>query len=68
MDDLRVQADAAWAEPDADAPGTTMVLGDQGWEASNYVEPDSSWSRLDDGSYVSPDGTIRTWLLTESGA
>jgi hypothetical protein len=25
-----------------------MLLGDQGWEACEFVEPESGWSRLDD--------------------
>jgi hypothetical protein len=67
MDDLGMQTEGSEAEPGADAPGTTMLLGDQGWEACEFVEPESDWSRLDDGSYVSPNGRLRTWLLTGSG-
>jgi hypothetical protein len=48
MDDLGMQTEGSEAEPGADAPGTTMLLGDQGWEACEFVEPESGWSRLDD--------------------
>lgn len=48
-------------ERDDDEPGTTLVLTPEGWEASAYVEPGSDWIVRDDGSYESPDGTMRTW-------
>jgi hypothetical protein len=41
--------------------GSTFSLGGEGWEASDYVHPEDDWSLLSDGSYLSPDGTIRTW-------
>lgn len=44
-----------------EAPGATMVLTEQGWESSEYVQPEIDWSILDDGSYCSPDGRTRTW-------
>mgnify|MGYP001584499067 CR=1 FL=1 len=53
-------------ELDLGAPGVTCVLGEQGWEIADYVEPGSDWERQDDGSYLSPDGTARTWLTTET--
>lgn len=44
-------------------PGSTRVLGDQGWEATDYIEPGDDWRLLDDGSWESPDGRTRTWPL-----
>ena len=43
--------------------GTTMVLTASGWEDAGYLEPGDDWTPLPDGSYLSPDGTARTWLL-----
>jgi hypothetical protein len=44
-------------------PGTTVVLTDRGWEAAEYVDPDDNWMPQPDGSYVSPDGSLRSWPL-----
>jgi hypothetical protein len=51
-------------EPDAfeEEPGVTRVLTDGGWEESIYVSPGEDWHLLDDGSWESPDGRIRSWL------
>ncbi len=48
----------------AGTPGTSMALTPEGWEVSDYVEPADDWVREDDGSLSSPDGSIRTWLLS----
>ena len=48
----------------ADAPGTTMTLTAEGWEASEYLEPGDDWVVQADGSFCSPDGATRTWLLS----
>lgn len=45
------------------SPGTTMALTQEGWEASDYVDPADDWTPMDDGSYRSPDGSLRTWPL-----
>ncbi|HEX9634985.1 MAG TPA: hypothetical protein VGB34_05805 [Candidatus Limnocylindria bacterium] len=45
------------------APGTTVVLSAEGWEEADYAEPGDDWRLLGDGSYLSPDGTIRSWPL-----
>jgi hypothetical protein len=50
-------------EPSEQEPGTTSVLGGEGWEESDYVEPGGDWSMLADGSWVSPDGLTRSWPL-----
>lgn len=42
---------------------TTVVLTAEGWEDTNYVEPGDDWRLLADGSYLSPDGTLRSWPL-----
>jgi hypothetical protein len=47
---------------DAHAPGTTAVLTEEGWEASEYVAPGDDWQPQDDGSWLSPDHQTRTWL------
>lgn len=46
--------------------GTTVVLTDHGWESSEYVDPEDDWTPQPDGSYASPDGSIRTWPLGPS--
>lgn len=44
-----------------DEGGATLILTDAGWETADYVDPGDDWGRLPDGSYLSPDGLIRTW-------
>jgi hypothetical protein len=48
----------------AGAPGSSMALTLEGWEVSDYVEPADDWVTEDDGSLSSPDGSVRTWLLS----
>lgn len=57
-------------EDDVDeaAAGKTAVLTAEGWEETDYTEPGDDWRLLLDGSYLSPDGAIRTWLLVGPGA
>jgi hypothetical protein len=50
-------------ENEALAGGSTLILGEDGWEASDYVDPADDWVLLPDGSYQSADGSTRTWLL-----
>lgn len=50
-------------EIEAQEPGSTYVLSEEGWEVSDYVDPADDWSLLADGSLLSPDGAIRTWPL-----
>lgn len=50
-------------EIEAQEPGSTYTLTQGGWEVSEYVDPADDWSLLSDGSYLSPDGTVRTWPL-----
>jgi hypothetical protein len=58
------------AEDDVDeaAAGKTAVLTAEGWEETDYTEPGDDWRLLLDGSYLSPDGAMRTWLLVGPGA
>jgi hypothetical protein len=42
---------------------TTMILTANGWEDAGYLEPGDDWTPQSDGSFLSPDGTIRTWPL-----
>ena len=51
-DDLSAQAD-----------GSTFILGVEGWETSDFIDPEDDWRLQTDGSYLSPDGTIRSWPL-----
>jgi hypothetical protein len=44
-------------------PGVTRVLTEEGWEESIYVDPGDDWRLLEDGSWASPDGRIRSWPL-----
>jgi len=60
MDELTT-VDQRAEEFDAQDAGSTFFLGGEGWEASDYVDPADDWTLLSDGSYLSPDGTIRTW-------
>jgi hypothetical protein len=61
MDDLMTVDERAEDELDAQDAGSTFFLGGEGWEAADYVDPADDWSLLPDGSYLSPDGTVRTW-------
>jgi hypothetical protein len=45
--------------------GSSAVLTDEGWEEADYTEPGLDWVEQPDGSYLSPDGTIRSWPLAE---
>jgi hypothetical protein len=44
-----------------DEPGSTFVLTPEGWQSAEYLEPADDWTLRDDGSFESPDGTMRTW-------
>jgi hypothetical protein len=61
MDELMTVDERAEDDLDAQEAGSTFFLGGEGWEASDYVDPDDDWTLLADGSWLSPDGTIRTW-------
>ena len=50
-------------EMEAGDAGSTFMFGADGWEAVDYVDPDDDWSLQPDGSFMSPDGTTRTWPL-----
>lgn len=68
MDEPIIRAERAEDESEIEALGRTMVLTEQGWEASEYVDPESDWIGSEDGSYRSPDGTVRTWPLAGTEA
>jgi hypothetical protein len=61
MDELMELDERAEEDLDAQEAGSTFALGGEGWEASDYIDPGDDWSLQADGSYLSPDGTIRTW-------
>jgi hypothetical protein len=61
MDELMAVDERIEDELLAQEPGSTFALGGEGWEASDYIDPSDDWTLLSDGSYVSPDGTVRTW-------
>jgi hypothetical protein len=50
-------------EMEAPEAGSTFVFGVDGWEAVDYVDPTADWSLQPDGSFVSPDGSTRSWPL-----
>lgn len=49
------------------APGQTVVLTPEGWEASEYLAPADDWIPRLDGSFESPDGLTRSWPLAGAG-
>ena len=61
MDELTTIDERAMEEMDAQEAGSTFTLGEEGWEAADYLDPADDWLLLQDGSYLSPDGTQRTW-------
>ena len=65
MDDVMSVAldERAEDELELQEAGSTFVLGAEGWEAGDYIDPEDDWSLLEDGSYLSPDETVRSWPL-----
>lgn len=63
MDELTIMDERAEDELESQEAGSTFVLGVEGWEASVFVDPEDDWSLLSDGSYLSPDATVRSWPL-----
>jgi len=61
MDELMTMDERAMDEIDPQEAGSTFVFGGEGWEIADYLDPADDWSLLPDGSYLSPDGTLRTW-------
>lgn len=47
------------------ADGSTFNLTAEGWQPVDFVEPDQGWLALPDGSFESPDGSLRSWLPEE---
>jgi hypothetical protein len=54
-------ADLPDPQREDDEPGSTFVLTGEGWEVAEYVAPEDDWVVREDGSFESPDGTMRTW-------
>lgn len=54
-------ADLPDPQREDEEPGSTFVLTVEGWEVTEYVAPEEDWVVRDDGSFESPDGTMRTW-------
>jgi hypothetical protein len=63
MDELIAVDEPTEDELDAQESGSTFVLGPEGWENSDYLDPGDDWNLQPDGSYLSPDGTTRSWPL-----
>ena len=63
MDELETTDAPAEDELDAQADGSTFILGTEGWEAADFIDPEDDWRLQSDGSYLSPDGAIRSWPL-----
>jgi len=61
--DERIAIDDGVEDMDAGEAGSTVTFGAEGWETVDYVDPGDDWSLQPDGSFVSPDGTTRTWPL-----
>ena len=61
MDELMTVDERIDDELDAQEAGSTFALGGEGWESADYIDPADDWTLLPDGSYLSPDGTVRTW-------
>jgi hypothetical protein len=68
MMDESIATIAAEDDGDEATAGKTAALTTEGWEERAYVEPGDDWRLLLDGSYLSPDGAMRTWLLVGPGA
>lgn len=64
MDELTTITASAADEFDVLEAGSTVALGGEGWETAEYVDPGDDWQLLPDGSYLSPDGTLRSWPLS----
>jgi hypothetical protein len=63
MDD-RIAVDPGVDEDlEAAVEGSTFIFGSDGWESVDYVDPTAEWSLQSDGSFVSPDGTTRSWPI-----
>ncbi|MBE3075306.1 MAG: hypothetical protein IMZ75_10225 [Actinobacteria bacterium] len=56
--DERAEDERAEDELEVQEAGSTFVLGAEGWETSEFVDPDDDWSLLSDGSYLSPEGNV----------
>jgi len=61
MDELIAINERAVDEIETQDAGSTLALGTEGWEVADYLDPEDDWRLQSDGSYLSPDGTIRTW-------
>jgi hypothetical protein len=64
MDELEIMDSPVEDELEGQADGSTFILGAEGWEAADFIDPEDDWRLLADGSYLSPDGAIRSWPLT----
>jgi len=67
MDELETMDTLVEDELGGQADGSTFILGAEGWEAADFIDPEDDWRLLSDGSYLSPDGAIRSWPLTGPG-
>ena len=47
--------------PPLGSPTSSRLTMDGGWEPIDVVEPGPDWQPMPDGSFVSPDGSLRTW-------
>ena len=54
-------AEGSAPEQEEEEPGSSFVLTAEGWELTGYVEPAGDWIVREDGSFESPDGTMRSW-------
>ena len=50
MDELETMDTLAEDELDSQADGSTFMLGPEGWEAADFIDPEADWRLLADGS------------------
>jgi hypothetical protein len=48
---------------EAAATSSTAVLTEEGWQVTDYEEPGQDWRLLGDGSWESPDGRTRSFVV-----
>ena len=53
-------AEGSAPEQEEEEPGSSFILTAEGWELTDYTEPAGDWIVREDGSFETPDGTMRT--------
>ena len=63
MDELETMDAAAEDEMEPQADGSTFILGPEGWETADFIDPEDDWRLLADGSYLSAGRGHPSWPL-----